>query len=563
MRTTILIKAFILVLAVGHFGEAGTNDSTNGLKSVKRVAEPFPQRNDITMRTLRFREVPEGHPKDPFAALEAFYANRLEWTYLDFVEGEREKIRRVKGSGRIFGGAGSGALKNWVGDKSTENWEKELAMLDLNGKSVIPPHKRHWSNPRPIADPSNPEYLKGHIKHYLRYLNYGADSLQRDEVRGFLSSVESLGGGFTETGLAGFRKWLSDNLSSSALRALEIKNINTFDYGEYLRDRNAPAGDEFADYEGPIKPFWIGYWREVSVRFFRTLIAEVKEVSDKSIKFSCNNTSLQLWDPEHLEFDFAISELLLGSANPEHIWSRSAATRSVGKFQIFGSPKTRGAKVDPENKKALTRKVIATAYASGMASRVPWDIFQQTRDGTGRYFGEPKDYADLYAFVSAQDWNGYDHVRAAGKGIHVDALPGGAIQSPDNAGIYAFLNAKSEEEAPILIHLVDWGLPEVAAPSKSEMDYLETYEGERIYFSENGWENLKRTDSKPFTLVLDSGKLPLGEDVELNLLIPNSYEAIQEGEGKVKRMELPYKMKEGKLHVNIAKLNPWGILEIQ
>lgn len=523
---------------------------------------PMPQRNDVTMRTLRFRDVPPGSPQDPFAALEAFHANRLEWVYLDFTEQEREKVARVKASGRIFGGAGSSALHSWIGADGQGGSHERMAMLDLEGNIVISPHKRGWKSPPPTGDPSNPEFLEGHIRYYKQYLEYGADTLQRDEVRGFVMTVTKQGGGFTETGLAGFRDWLKQNLSSAALGALGIDDIDTFSYAAYLIERKAPVGDAFATYTGPLLPFWKAYWQDVSVEFFQKLIREVKASTDRPLTFSCNNSSLQVWDPETLEFDFAISELLLGSANPRHIWERSEAARAVGKFQVFGSPKTRGTDVDSREKVQLTRRVIATAYACGMASRVPWDIFEQTEDGTGRYFGEPENYADLYAFVSKQDWKGYDEIYAQGPDIVDTRLPSGAIRVIGNDHVYQFLQQSRMNGNPLLLHLVDWGAQLVPAPDKKEMSYVESAQGERVYFSRDGMENLKRTGPTAFTLQLDMDFLGLDAESSLSLLVPTGFDALQNSGNPVKRRQVPGTVENGILTVELDPLTPWGILEI-
>ena len=71
-----------------------------------------PLRNDVTIRTLRFRDVPPGHPQDPFAAADDFFATRLEWVYLNFTPDEKEKTERIVEEGLLFGGAGGGQFSS-------------------------------------------------------------------------------------------------------------------------------------------------------------------------------------------------------------------------------------------------------------------------------------------------------------------------------------------------------------------------------------------------------------------------------------------------------------------
>jgi len=443
-------------------------------------------------------------------------------------------------------------------------------MLDLDGNPVIMPHKRSWNNPHFIGDPSNPMYQQGHIDYYRKYLDYGASTLQRDEVESIAFAAASYGGGFSETGVTGFSEWLAANVDRRDLRDLGIRAPLEFRYDDYLRERGAPVGDAFAGYDDPLKPYWERYWREESTRFFKTVIEEVKSATDRPITFSCNNTSLQIWEYAHLEFDFAISELLLGSANPNHIWERSVAARENGKFQVFGSPKTRGTEVDPQRKKDLTRKVIATAYASGSASRVPWDIFQQTPDGGGRYFGEPSDYADLYAFVRAQDWSGYDEIRAFGPDVDTLAIDDDLMEIEGTEGVYGFIQQNDDPDRPPLLHLVNWGVPTVLPPSESKMSFLEeSRTGTRIYFSRDGEENLNRTDSKPIILRLSRDFADGAFNGALELLTPVPFDAELHREvvvsGDFERFvevtRLPGKAVLGRFHeFQIPALGPWGIL---
>jgi hypothetical protein len=144
-----------------------------------------------------------------------------------------------------------------------------------------------------------------------------------------------------------------------------------------------------------------------------------------------------------------------------HIYKRAQKARELGKMQVFGSPKTLGVEYPEEWLISLKRKVIATSYASGALSRVPWDQFEQTKYGGGRYFGKPEDYSDLYAFVRANHshLDRYCTAGAFGPGMEDDrygelppVVPGEGADS-----LYVFLRAvPGQPEAPVVIHLVDW-----------------------------------------------------------------------------------------------------------
>lgn len=529
--------------------------------AAKPSSADLPGRNDVTMRTLRFRDVPPGDLMDPFQAIKQFHANRMEWVYLDdWSDREKAQVKKVLDAGLLFGGSAGGQLDCWIGDKTAPDWKKKIATLDLNGNPVVLPHHRKWAEPHLIGDVSNPDYLRGHVEYYNRYVDLGATALQRDDAQSTSDgAVQKYGAGFTETGLAGFRVWLKKNLTSEELATLGITDVDHFDYGDYLRKIKAPAGDDFERFKEPIKPYWLKYWKEVAVDFYTRLFAEVRAHAGRPIPFSCNNTSFQIWDSITSLFDFGISELLAGTANPSHIWERSLATRKLGKVQVFGTPKTRGEEVDPVKKTILARKSIATAYASGSLSQVPWDLYEQTADGLGRYFGKPEDYADLYAFVRAQDWSHYEECFAAGADIKdprnlFKTVP--AAAEGGNGGVYLFINRPvSGTKGPVHVHLVDWGVSTVPAGKQT---YITTDFGERIYYSSSGEMNLNRSAPAPFALKIDPEALELTGEIKGTLLTPAPYGQ----EAAVIRRALEFRRQDKWLVADLPALTPWGIVEL-
>jgi hypothetical protein len=456
------------------------NVKKDNADSVRSHATPFarsetaPSASDVTMRTLRFRPMQEGSHHNTFEALDAFHANRLEWTYLNFTEDEAEKIRKVKESGRLFGGASgssSGTDVTWHDDGTAT---KKHVIVDINGDPVIKGHQIHWARPGTPGCVNNPEYREGHLNYLKRYIDAGIDAMQRDEPS-YSHNWGKMGTGcFCDHCMKGFPEYLEARLSSDEILELGIEDLKNFNYKEYVRtlgfdlgvgsdfdwsDKNAmgkivennQVAALFADFQG-----------EATGEFYSWIIKEMNSYAGKYIIYSCNNTSFQNWEEPYFElFDFCMSELMLRSANPAHIYERAQRARQLGKMQVFGSPKTMGVEYPEKWLKQLKRKVIATSYASGALSRVPWDIFEQTRDGGGRYFGDPADYADLYGFVRGNHGylDGYCTAGAFGSGIndsrYGERLP--VILSQDNDSIYLFLRAKPKDpSAPVVIHLVDW-----------------------------------------------------------------------------------------------------------
>lgn len=532
----------------------------------KTVSSNMPKANDVSIRTLQFREVPSVVP-NALAAFKGFHADRLEWVYLKFKEEERAKIAAVKAAGGVFGGAGSASLGDTFPKVESKEDQLKFAMLDLNGGPVIQPHMRKWTEPSLVGDASNPEYRRRHAAYYQHYLDYGATTLQRDETEAVVFAAERYGGGFTETGLAGFQKWLKKNVSADELASLGVTNPATFDYAQYLRERGAPVGDAFRTYEDPIKPLWVRYWADTNTEFLTELIHDVKAYAKTPISFSCNNSSLQMWEPYHQVFDFAMSELLMTTANPVHLWERAQAAKALGKFQIFGAPKSRGLPVDPQEKISLERKVIATAYACGMACMFPWDVFDQTADGGGRYFADPKDFADLSGFIRSQAWDDFEEIGAVGEGI--DDLPSVQITG-GSGGVYAFLRS-GRKEAPLMIHLVDWGASLVPLAKGADRSVMVTPSGQKIFYSASQDENLKRGQPEAFTLHLDRGvfkntsaiEVFLKRPVKFDLAVHRKAEESRSYDQLVETTRLSVRENNEELLIDIPALTPWGVLEIR
>lgn len=526
-----------------------------GLQSEGNELSVIPGANDVTMRALRFsEEAPEGSKLDVFEALTAFHATRLEWVN-NIPEDQEWRVGAVRDSGRIFGAGISGALL-------AEEKNRGMATLDLDGNPVIMPHKREWANPQWQGDVSNPGFLAEQLAAYRSFVDLGVDTIQRDEVTSSIILVRNNGAGFSDTGVAGFGQWLEENVPPTELDALGVGNPLSFDYRAYLKDRGAPSGDDFASYDDPLKEFWIEYWADETARFFEELIAATRDYADRPIGFSCNNTSVQLWSPVHEKFDFAISELLLETAYPEHIWSRADRARDLGRFQVFGSPKTREAEVDGEEKITLTRRVLATAYAAGMAARVPWDIFQQTEDGSGRFYGCPRDFGDLFGFVRAFDWSGYVEDSVFGG----ELTESGFATLGGTGSVYGTVRRRPDDStAPTLVHLVDWGSPLVEPNGQTS---VLSVPGDRVEWRADGDLNLSRSGPEAFTLLLPKSVMSAPSSVSLRVPAPYGADAhrraVQLGDFENLVLTIPVSVRsEDSDHwaVDLPALTPWGILE--
>lgn len=413
-----------------------------------------PAASDVTMRTLVFRTASDTEPHDTFEALDAFHATRLEWVYLRFEPGEAEKIERVKKRGRVFGGASnasSGTDVTWHEDGTAT---KKHVMINPDGTPVIPPHMAKWAQPQSPGCCNDPAFRQGHLDYLKRYIDAGVETMQRDEPQAPHDYAKRGQACYCSYCVAAFRELLASRFNTQQLKDMGVDDIASFDYRAYVRSEPGARGHMLAQ-------VFTEFQTLAYAEFLAWIKQEMTDYAGRQITYSGNNTSFQKWDADHYRvFDFALSELMLSSANPAHIYERAQMARSLGKIQVFGSPKTMGKKV--ANLALLKRKVIATSYASGGLSRVPWDIFNQSADGKQRYFGKPEDFADLYAMVRASHDLLDKYCTAGAFGEKIKDLRYGN-QPPirlDQAhkGMHVFLRAiPGDKDAPVVVHIVDWG----------------------------------------------------------------------------------------------------------
>lgn len=470
----IAIPCFSLLLAVATGGTllAASISANFENETVFAKSDPLwrpadvPKASDVIMRSLRPRMSDEETPS--IQASKEFHITRHEWTYLNYMDqggsfaDSQDFVSEANKLGILVGGAGSGSAHHV--ERLTEKEQPEYCVLDIDGNVHVPPHKRGWDNAPGVGSVFSSEYLRIHAAHYMEQLDLGATSLQRDEAWMALSQ----GYDFSPHAIAAFREYLKTNTSNDERRILGIKEIGTFNVAEYFRSLGAPAPEDRGNRwfhawqtEDPVKAHYQKFLEEGTIAFYRNLRKRLNHHAGRQVPFSCNNTSLQQWTPVHLEFDWAMSELMFRTANPQHLYERYRESIDHGKVQILSTPKPIGEVEDYQEFRKLNRQVIAQAYSLGGLCKVPWDLFLQTVDGRGRYFGEPSHYADLYGFVRgmAPYLDGFEEAAAQGKGIpDAHGWTTHPIQIEGSEDIYAFLRVKPrDEDSALVVHILNWG----------------------------------------------------------------------------------------------------------
>ncbi|TVS14834.1 MAG: hypothetical protein EA424_18130 [Planctomycetaceae bacterium] len=442
---------WVACVVLGLWNLTAMAEDPRRLAQVAEAGQPIvgaPRASDVCMRSLRPRPVNAQDPHDTLQAMRGFHVTWLEWTYGN----DPDFIRRVHSLGATFGGAL--AAGSYSGDQPHEVWN----VRDLEGTPVYATWMRAWRRPNPWGCANHPEFRNGHVRAAIEAVQAGADVLQRDEPGQNMHAL-NWGGCFCDHCMQGFRAWLDQHADRQTLKDLGVRDLGTFDYREYLRQRDAPVGDDFRRWPGDaLKAYFERFQIESTVSFNRWWRTRLNEHFGRPIPVSCNNGCRHWRDIEQV-FDYAIGELSASHATPEFLHAAMRQAAALGKTQTVTMPLRRGGPQETADWVRHTRQTLATAYATGGHIEMPWDTYLPTPDAQ-RYFGDPANYADLTAFVRgmAGFLDGYAEAFACGGDIvdtrWLDNLPPITLLAD---GVYAWARAvPGESDQPVVIHLVDW-----------------------------------------------------------------------------------------------------------
>lgn len=459
MRGCLVLAASVWVSAsnVAPAEQAGSYACDRATK--RTYPQGAPAAGDVIMRSLRLHPRNAKDPHDTFQALKDFHVTRLSWAYIT----DKAFIAKVKASGRVFGGAAS--APSFVPPTKDDDWFERVVVVNRKGEPIIAPWKRTWKRTL-WGCVNNPDLERGYLTYLKKYIDVGADVMQRDEP-GCNHLATRWGGCFCDHCMRGFREYLSQHTSADERRRLGINDLASFDYRKHLEKVDAPVGDPFGKWKGgELKELFLAFQMASSVAFHHRTRKAIDAHAGRRVPFSCNNGAHR-WTPVQLCYDWAFGELSLGRARPKLIHASMLEAAKRNRIQVVTMPK-KGNRDDLDGWRVRTRRTIATAYACGGLCMVPWDVYMP--HDAPRYFGKPAEYADLYAFIHACKGilNGYEEVAVAGKPLK--GAPGedaSTVRVKQGDGVCALLRAKpGDRNAPVVVHVVEWG----AKPGPSAID---------------------------------------------------------------------------------------------
>ncbi|MCF6283664.1 MAG: hypothetical protein L3K26_00510 [Candidatus Hydrogenedentes bacterium] len=417
------------------------------LEQVHEIAKPWlrppgaPKASDVCFSSRSKHPRNEKDPHDTFKTAEAFGVTRYLWIYTE----EAAFIQEAKKSATSF----QCTLNSMVTDQP-EGGRQRGRIMDLNGNLVTGPWMRTWGDPA-WGCANSPEWRESYLAHARKSLDAGADLFQMDDP-GLNFTAINWGACFCDYCMAGFRVWLEKNTTPEEQAKLGIADVGTFDYRVHLRAINAPVGDAFGKWDGgALKEHFKQFQQESVAQFYVDMRAAIDAHAGRHITFSSNNYGGR-WTFPYALFDFGVAEFPRHSVESGAIYDRFVEARERGKAQVFTLV---------SEDVALTRRVIATCYASGGHLLIPWDVFLgNSPTGVRRYFGKSEDFADLYTFVR-KNADLFDAVEDAAFVVpgkedkRYPKAPPVTLQGADQAS--AFLRAvPGNPEGSVAIHLIDW-----------------------------------------------------------------------------------------------------------
>lgn len=411
------------------------------------------KQSEVVMRGLYPRPAGPADPYDTLAAIRGFHATHLEWTYALTAE----FVRKVKALGVSVSGVTSTATG--LMDPKSPDSAKKYGILDLNLNPTTASWMRTWQPPGLWQCVNNPAARASSLAQIKQQYDLGLRDLQRDDPDSNPAAV-NWGGCFCPHCMAGFRHYLQVNCTADELRKLGVADVTGFDYRLDLLAKQAPVGDAFKAYKGGrLKELFRAFQLESTINFHKWWRGELSKHAGHYVPASCNNNGRD-FTGSYEPFDFWIGELLAENNVPEYFFKLAQEMKRLGKGQTLTMPLAPIVTPTPEWIRQI-RTAIAAVYATGLHIEAPWDTYLPAANAP-RFFGDPKDFADLFAMVHATGdlLDGYEDVAATGMNLHDPRWHAADIPVslfPAAAPVTAFVRAKPKSpDAALVIHLLDW-----------------------------------------------------------------------------------------------------------
>ncbi|MBN2328040.1 MAG: hypothetical protein JXR73_12880 [Candidatus Omnitrophica bacterium] len=286
----------------------------------------------------------------------------------------------------------------------------EAVCRDLEGAPLQVPwlwdHK-HKGHPAYWFCFNHPTYQKYLLDQAERVCLAPVDGLHIDDYSGTSHCSEFNGGCFCPYCMEGFRGYLQKKYSDQELLDLGISSIQSFDYGQHLKNKGFTP-DDFKRYrkEDPLRKHFQDFQNEQMKTRISAVYSHAENLRGKPLVRSVNSSasSPRTVIPSPI-IDYFCGEI------PQHASRQTVGAEPVFVYKMveaLGDRQTATASghdwawIKANEKPGLVRAWIAQTYAHGSVFMAPHRQWCYTQElGTHWWSGKPQDFAFLYRFVRA------------------------------------------------------------------------------------------------------------------------------------------------------------------
>lgn len=287
----------------------------------------------------------------------------------------------------------------------TYPYQSESAVLDIDGNIIT--HFMATETPRIWKSIHYPSWKSYMTKLAENAVDSGVDIIAIDTWT-LNYDVLRYGGDFSENSLVGFRDYLKGKYSAKQLSNLGIKDINTFDYGKYIKKsylteykkgntQNVPLYNDFKDFQLVSSK---SFWHDIVDETRKYAAANGKKVTFTAgvpqSDYIENIHGLPIVD----EVDGFISEFLYEFPPNNKIIADYKVFKSMGKPIVYTPNAGRSGDVVTRTDFTNIAKIFtAEAYASGEFDYVLNNILQNSSDGWNSYGVNMDEMYPYYDFI--------------------------------------------------------------------------------------------------------------------------------------------------------------------
>jgi len=297
----------------------------------------------------------------------------------------------------------------------------DAACRDFSGEPFIVPwlwdHK-HKGKPAYWWCTNSPLYRKYLYARLAEVVNVKPDGLHIDDYRGTSGSITWRSGGFCRHCLAAFRKYLAGNVPKEKLARLGIKDLDTFDYREFLLARGVKA----AEYNRrrsrlPLAAEFHDFHVQAATRFVAEYHKRAEALRGEALSLSVNsglsNPQALVIAPHLSYFCCEVGHAAARRRPPAHPVYIYKLADGLGRHVASTASGQDWAYVSQHGLVGLVRTWTALSYAFGHTFMTPHRQWCYTKEkGTHWCDGPTEEYAWLYRFVRsrARLLDGYEAV---------------------------------------------------------------------------------------------------------------------------------------------------------